>query len=605
MAMRGELAETLRHASNQDDGYPRPMLRRASWLSLDGPAGFAIDDEDRGVEQEWWRDGAPFQRSIQLPYPPESAASGIADTSPHPIVWYRMEVSSTSLAASGHTARRQLLLHFGAVDHDATVWVDGTRVGSHEGGQTAFSLDISSALVPSRGVHTVVVRAHDDPYDRSQPRGKQTWQDKPRSIWYERCTGIWRPVWLESVPALHVERLGWRSSVRRATVQAEIELSRAPDQPIPLHLQLFFHDELLAEIRGSLNDRTSVVELTLPTGRDLSWSPSCPRLLDARLSVADDELGSYLGVREIQARPDGLFLNGAPVKLRQVLDQCYWPDTLYAAPDAAALRREAELVASLGFNGMRIHQVTPDPRLLYWADRIGQLVFAEIGAFHEFSALARARLQREWFESVRTNASHPSIICWVPLNESWGLPRLAHNREQQDFAAGLAAETRSLDPTRPALSNDGWEHTDSDLITIHDYTAAARHLACRYLPESLGELLRGTRFVPAHRLLVVGDVQRTAVPVLLDEFGGIRFGGIQFGRGRSRVGSWGYSSAHTRRGFRRAIRALVDAANSTPTLAGWCWTQLTDVRQEANGLCDEQRRPKLPLEQLRAVFGPH
>lgn len=600
MASISKPAGPLWHASDQDDGYPRPMLRRAGWLSLDGPAGFAHDDADRGIAEKWWLDGARFRRSIRLPYPPESAASGIADSALHPVVWYRIEVAAEHLAALGHEPGRRLLLHFGAVDHEATVWVDGTRVANHEGGQTAFALDITAALRAGSSPHVIVVRAHDDPRDATQPRGKQTWQEQPHSIWYERCTGIWRPVWLESVPALHVERLVWRSSVRRSTVQAEIELAETPGEPVPLHLQVFLRDELLSETSTTLTGRTTLVDLTLPTGRDLSWSPRHPRLLDARLSVADDELGSYLGVREIDVRPQGLFLNGSPVRLRQVLEQCYWPSSLYAAPDDAALRREAELIASLGFNGMRIHQMTPDPRLLYWADRLGQLVFAEIGAFHEFSHLAAARLQREWSESVRAHASHPSIVCWVPVNESWGLPRLARDRDQARFATGLAALTRSLDPSRPVLSNDGWEHTDSDLVTIHDYTADPARLARRYLPDSLHALLSGTALGSARRPIVLGDAQRTELPVLLDEFGGIRFA-----RGSSRLGSWGYSTAHTRRGFRRAVAALVEAANSSPTLAGWCWTQLTDVRQEANGLCDEQRRPKLPVAQLHAIFGPN
>lgn len=584
--------------SQLDDGHPRPMLRRDHWLSLDGPAGFAHDDANLGIAQKWWLDPSRFPRTIRLPYPPESPASGIGDTGPHPVVWYRIELSNDQLAGCGHSAGRRVLLHFGAVDHQATVWVDGTRLAGHEGGQSAFSLDITDALSTDEPVHTIVVRAFDGPGDRSQPRGKQTWQDEPSFIWYERCTGIWRPVWLESVPPLHVVALTWTACVRTATVHARIELSGEPEQPVPLDLRLSLHGAPLAQAITMLSSRTGIVELELPTGQDLSWSPAHPTLLDARLRVGDDELVSYLGVREISVRPNGLLLNGAPVKLRQVLEQCYWPDTFYAAPDAEALHREAELVAQLGFNGMRIHQLTPDPRLLAWADRLGLLVFAEIGACHEFSAPARARLQREWSASVRANASHPSIICWVPVNESWGLPDVAVDQEQAEFAAGLAALTRSLDPTRPVLSNDGWEHTDSDLITIHDYTPRAARLSRRYRPESLRALLLDATTGPAHRPITVGHAQRTAVPVLLDEFGGIRFDTTD-----AHDGSWGYSRARFPRTFRRRVQALVDAANSSTALSGWCWTQLTDVRQETNGLCDDRRRPKLPAAQLRAIFG--
>ncbi|WP_091970186.1 glycoside hydrolase family 2 TIM barrel-domain containing protein [Propionibacterium cyclohexanicum] len=389
----------------------------------------------------------------------------------------------------------------------------------------------------------------------------------------------------------------WTASAREATARAGIELSGAPGRPVPVHVRIDLDGQTLAEVHTSTTSQSLDLEVRLPAGREITWAPGKPTLLDARIDVGQDALGSYLGVRDIDVGPSGLFLNGAPLRLRQVLEQCYWPDSLYAAPSDSALHAEAELVRALGFNGMRIHQLTPDPRLLYWADRLGLLVFAEIGATHEFTPQACSWLRQEWGASVRANASHPSIICWVPINESWGLPELARSGEQVDFAAELAAWTRRIDPTRPVLSNDGWEHADSDLITIHDYTERAEQLSRRYRPGPLRDLLGARRLTAAHRPLVVGPGQRTTVPVLLDEFGGIRLD-----LGTDRPGSWGYSRARTASDFRRSVTALVRAADQSVTLSGWCWTQLTDVRQETNGLCDERRHPKLPLAVLRAIF---
>lgn len=580
------------------------MLRRAAWTSLDGSAGFAFDDADKGLAEHWWDDPARFPRTIRLPFPPESRASGIGDTAEHPVVWYHIELTPQALRTAGYKAGRRLLLHFGGVDHEATVWVDGVQVAHHEGGQTAFCADITDALTTAgqerrqESGHRIVVRATDDPHDRSQPRGKQTWAAEPARIWYGRSTGIWRPVWMESVPQVHLARLSWQASPSAARVQASLEFARPPQAPVPVHIRLTLHGEQIAEADSQITSRMGVVDIALPPGRDLSWSPSRPWLLDATISAGEDEVTSYLGVRDVEVQGRQLCINGEPVFLRQVLEQCYWPESLYTAPGGAALKAEAELVAELGFNGMRIHQQTPDPRLLYWADRLGLLVFAEIGAAHEFTERATRRLQREWSESVRANLSHPCIICWVPVNESWGFPDLASDPLQSDFISGLAGLTRVLDPTRPVLSNDGWEHTDSDLVTIHDYSPRPRRLIRHLHPAAMTALLEGTLRGEAGRFIVIGEHQRSDLPVLLDEFGGIRFESAR----RTRSG-WGYSTARTRRSFQRKLRSLVDTANSSGALAGWCWTQLTDVRQETNGLCDESRHPKLQAEILRSIFG--
>ncbi|MBE6478021.1 MAG: glycoside hydrolase family 2 [Propionibacteriaceae bacterium] len=590
-----ELAARL-HPSGQDGSYPRPTLVRTNWAGLDGPAGFAVDDEGVGLRDRWWESADHFDRTIVLPFPPESKASGIADTATHPVVWYRIEVTAAQLAAAGHAPGRRLLLHLDGVDYHSIVWVDGTEAGAHEGGQSPVTLDITDELA-EEGPHAVVVRAWDDPHDRGQPRGKQTWEDEPSGIWYQRSTGIWRPVWIESVPPVHVRRIIWRTPAAEETVTAVIELNRRPRRPLPVRIGLAHRGRPLGSAVTLTREQTTVVRIETPGSNDLRWRPEHPELVDAAVIAGEDEVGSYTGLREVGTTHRAITLDDQPIYLRQVLEQCYWPESLYSAPSARALRGEAELIGRLGFNGMRIHQQSADQRLLYWADRLGLLVFGEIGAAHEFSPEAIRRLHREWTQVVRASQGHPSIICWVPINESWGFIDIPRDLDQARAAAAMARLTRSIDPSRPALSNDGWHHVDSDLLTIHDYDANPARMRLRYRSRQVERWLTPGALGPARNFIVVGSDQPTDVPVLLDELGGIRFCPGRHGRG------WGYSTVRTRSQFVRRISELVTAVTTGNVLGGYCWTQLTDTGQETNGLCDENRRPKAPVHEFAAVFG--
>lgn len=596
-------------ASRQDGTYPRPQLVRARHVALDRRVGFAHDDADAGLAQHWERDDARFDRTIQLPFAPESAASGIAETGYHPYVWYRIPVTPADLAETGYRPGLRLLLHFGAVDHEAIVFVDGQRVGEHVGGQTAFHLDITDALGAEPGAreHVVVVRAADDPLDTRLPRGKQDWQEDPHAIWYHRTTGIWRTVWLEAVPPLHIDRLTWVTDVTHLQVRAHVELNRRPRTPAALRLDLSYEDLAVASVTASVSGRSVEVVADLSTideaamRDDLLWAPQHPTLFDARLTLeADgqepDEIASYLGVRDVRAGRDRLLVNFEPVTLRAVLEQGFWPESGFTPPSTEAMRAEVQLVLDLGLNCARIHQKVEDPRLLYWADRLGLMLWGETAAAYNFDSRAVQLLSTEWIEIVRANASHPSIVAWVPFNESWGVLQVARDGAQQAYVRGLTDLTRALDPTRPVISNDGWEHANSDLLTIHDYDWRHDALRERYSPEGLAHLER--TLGPAGRSLSAGERQRLDVPVLLTEIGGVRYVTEP-----SAETMWGYSSATDADDYERRIRAIIEPVKESPVVGGYCWTQLTDTLQEANGLCDEHRRPKLPVETLRSLLG--
>ncbi|SDQ34653.1 glycoside hydrolase family 2 protein [Quadrisphaera sp. DSM 44207] len=632
-------------ASAQDGTHPRPQLLRDAWSDLSGTWQFAHDDERAGLAQRWHAqrdlaDRTVFDRDITVPYPPEAPLSGVGDPGPHPVLWYRRGLRLAD--AGGPEAVRalrergsRLLLRFGAVDYRARAWLDGALLGGHEGGQTPWSVDVTDVLDPAEDPgteHVLVVRAEDDPRDVTQPRGKQDWQDVPHDIWYLRTSGIWQPVWLEVVPALAVEHLAWTPDVPGAAVGCEVTLTAAPREPVRVTVRLDLDGVVLAEQTARVGEQRARLVIGVPAlengqgEQQLLWSPDHPRLVDARVVLTSgdggtgvaaggevlDDVTSYLGLRTAGAGRGAFLLNGRPCYLRSVLAQNYWPTSHLAAPSAAALRREVELVKELGFNAVRVHQKAEDPRFLHWCDRLGVLVWGETANAYAFSPEAVRRLTTEWMDLVRRDASHPSVVTWVPINESWGVQHIATHPAQQSYATGLAALTRALDPSRPVVSNDGWEHTDSDLWTVHDYAERGEALREAYgSREAVAQLLAGGE--PAGRVLRLPGGAERGQPVVLTEFGGVRFMPVLGGEepeadaepGQAGVATWGYSTASDARDFEARLRDLLDAVRASPVLAGFCYTQLTDTLQEANGLLDAERRPKLPVEVLRdVVTGP-
>jgi hypothetical protein len=331
----------------------------------------------------------------------------------------------------------------------------------------------------------------------------------------------------------------------------------------------------------------------------LLWSPEHPNLIDATITLMDgdqvlDEVFSYTALRSISASHDRLLLNGRPYYLRLVLAQNFWPQSHLAAPDPDALRREVQLVKDLGFNGVRLHQKVEDPRFLAWCDRLGVLVWAEMPAAYEFSPTTIQRVTREWLDVITRDASHPCVIAWVPVNESWGVPALENSPAQRNLVQGLYHLTKAMDPDRLVVGNDGWEQLVTDVVTVHDYTAAADQLRARYgSHEQMDHTLRHTQ--PGYRLVILPGGERGEAPVVMSEFGGISLD-------LDDVSSWrGYGSVSTPEQLLEAFGALVDALLDSPAVAGFCWTQLTDTQQERNGLVRADRRPKVAVEQVRAI----
>ncbi|WP_083713274.1 glycoside hydrolase family 2 protein [Brachybacterium sp. P6-10-X1] len=588
---------TLR-ASTHDGTHPRPTMMREDWTSLDGSWGFAHDDADVGTTERWYDPARSerFDRTITVPFVPESEASGIHDTGFHPVVWYRRTITAVP------TPGQRILLHLGAVDHEAHVWVDGRLAGHHVGGQTSFTCDLTD-LLDAGEEHVVVVRAFDDPHDVELPRGKQDWREEPHGIWYHRSTGIWRSVWLETVPEQHLTSFQWDFDMPRARVDVSLRLERRPQPGTTVRIALSAGEEALGTVEVAAHDPRIETSVDVPAVRNtqdrdrLLWRPEHPRLVDVSLQVlvdgeVVDTVASYLGLRTTGIDRGRFLLSGEPYFVRSVLEQGYWPTSQLTAPTIAAYREEVELIKELGFTAARIHQKVEDPRFLFWADKLGLLIWGETANAYSYSPRAVSAVTAEWTEIVEQVRAHPSVVTWVPMNESWGVRDLADHAPQKDLTIALTALTRALDPSRPVVANDGYEITGGDILALHDYTTDAAVLARRYEDEdAVAEVLASRG--PLGRRPIDDAAQHVTdgAPVMVTEFGGIAY---------ASEGTWGYATVTTPEEFEAKVSGLFAALNGTSALAGHCYTQLTDTLQEANGLADADRRPKLDPAVIRA-----
>jgi beta-galactosidase/beta-glucuronidase len=581
-------------------GYPRPQLRRAGWLPLNGAWEFALD-----MHAHWLRpEQVSWDRTIIVPFAPETLRSGIGETGFFDACWYRSLVTPPQLGKD-----ERLILHFGAVDHEATVWANRSVVGCHEGGYTPFSVDITDHLTSAEPIE-IVVRAFDDPLDLTKPRGKQDWQREPHSIWYPRTTGIWQTVWLERVPLCHIRSLRWMSSLDRWEIEMLAKIDGFRGEQLELRLQLRAQGKSLVEdkyavVSGEVHRRIALSDPGIDDYRnELLWRPGSPTLIEAELDLvrADgtvvDHVESYTALRSIALQGEHIVFNGRPYPLRMVLDQGYWPETGMTPPDDAALCRDVELVRRMGFNGVRKHQKIEDPRYMYWADRLGLLVWAEMPSAYRFTVQSIERLTREWLAAMERDYSHPCIVAWVPFNESWGVPNLPANEAERHYVTALYHLTKTLDPSRPVIGNDGWESVATDIIGIHDYDVDAERIARRYhTPEARPRLLRRER--PGGRILVLAGSPDAEHPIVLSEFGG-----IAFAPSAEEKTTWGYSRCTTAESFAGAYDALLTVVRSVEIFSGFCYTQFADTYQEANGLLYADRTPKIPIEMIaRATRG--
>lgn len=590
---------TPAHQSVPRPEYPRPQFVREAWQNLNGPWEFAFDDADVGEAEAWYsKPDAPFDRTIIVPFAYQSQLSGIGTKEVHEIVWYRRTFDAPG------AGEVRWLLHFGAVDYAAKVWVNGHYVGSHEGGHTPFTFDVTQWVRPTG--NTLVVRAHDDMRDLELPRGKQYWKTQSEAIWYTPTTGIWQTVWLEPVHPTHIRSLRMTPDVDRHEVHFQVELAgAASDTRVELAISFeghtFVRDSFGVEGADAGPSAFRRIRRSIPItygGHSFDhaayWTPEHPHLYDVELRVVDgsgrtlDKVTSYFGLRKIHTEGGRVYLNNRPYYMRLVLDQGYWPDGILTAPSDEALKKDIELAKAMGFNGARKHQKVEDPRWLYWADKLGFLVWGEMANAYQYSPSYAAKITREWIEVIERDYNHPCIVCWVPINESWGVTNMEGDVRQRYHATAMYYLTKSLDPTRLVISNDGWEHTESDLLTIHDYDQNHERFYRRW--SDVAQAIATIR--PGGRRPMWNDL--SGRPVLITEYGGIAFKASEWT-------GWGYSGVDNPEALLLGYANLTGAIHACKEVQGFCYTQLTDVEQEINGLLTFDRKPKLPLEKIREI----
>jgi len=575
--------------------YPRPQFVRDRWLNLNGQWEFAFDDHGEGL-QRGWHDGREFPQRIIVPFAYQTRLSGIDDTSVHERVWYARTFEIPDDWRGG-----DLLLNFGAVDYAATVWINGHEVGHNRGGHVPFQFDIAPFVRSGPNRLTVYVEDSQDP---KQPRGKQSHTGKPHSIDYYCTTGIWQTVWLEPVPSIRIEEIKTLTHAQRNIVEMTVFL-HAPSSAWRIEVEVTEQGKRVAHAEEVTAVATGRLVFSIPYAK--LWSPENPHLYDFRIRLYRgpellDEVRSYVGLRGIRLLDGKFLINGEPTYLKMVLDQGYWPDGFLTAPSDEAYQTDIGWIKMFGFNGVRKHQKIEDPRWLYWCDRLGLLVWEEMPNAREWSSESEDALSTEWQIAVMRDYNHPCIVAWVPVNESMGFPELGQEHAgQYAFIERMVRVTRRIDTTRAIVDNDGWEHTDiTDVCAIHDYTATADELEKRYQDVMSGGDLPAMVWLKDKPLFARGSKYR-GQPIILSEIGG--FLNIPPNTPQEKLDMLYqfYGSVKTSDELIEKYRNLIGGVLALRFLAGFCYTQLTDIEQEINGLLTYDRQPKVEPEQIAQI----
>lgn len=497
------------------------------------------------------------------------------------------------------------MLHFEGSDFITKLWVNGQYAGSHKGGYTRFSFHITELLHDGENKLTVKV---EDSFDTQQPRGKQRWADEVYLCWYIPTTGIWKTVWSEYVPKISLSAVKMTPNLSESCLELEYDVN-VPESRMNGELLL----ETLITYRGELINRTFTAVTAGHFGAKLDlnkrstetyryavhvWTPQDPCLYDIEIRLMEegavlDQVASYFAMREIRIEGSKILLNGRLLYQKLILDQGYWEESHLTPPSEAALIEDLDKIRAMGYNGLRKHQKTEDERFFYWCDVKGMLVWCEAPSAYQFTDYAVTEFTSEWLEIVKQYYNHPSIITWTPVNESWGMTEIHTRRDQQHFTEAIYHLTKSIDSMRPVIVNDGWEHTVSDILTLHDYDPFVDRLKERY-QDYREEILSGQVNFSGMLAPFAEGYTYQGQPVILSEFGGIALNNGESG--------WGYGDkANGEEEFLERFEKLVTAVMELPYVCGYCYTQVTDVQQEINGLLDKDHCFKVDPEKIRQI----
>lgn len=594
--------------------YPRPQFERSEWVNLNGEWTYTLDLANTGFDRKLFNSEG-FGDKIIVPFCPESKLSGVEHKDIITGIWYHRTIQAPAAWAS-----KKIMLHFGAVYYEAEIYVDGNFVGRHFGGSSPFALDVTKYLADGKA-HNLVVRANSDLRARIQGSGKQSLHNYSYGCVYTRTTGIWQTVWLEATDNYSLDH-----------VQVFTDIDNHQVIITPRYYNTTASNTLTVNIKDGAKviakKQVAQVEgmpIVIPMKKYQTWSPENPKLYDVEYVICDkegkvlDRISSYLGMRKVHTDGNKVYLNNQPYYQRLVLDQGFYPDGIWTAPSDEALRRDIEMSMEVGFNGARLHQKVFEERFLYWADKLGYLVWGEYASWGvDISLPATARnFITEWQNIIVRDRNHPSIVTWTPLNEAWYPDNVQYPRLVED----LYTVTHLTDPTRPVNTVSGGVITkDYDICAMHNYEQDGEKLKNSIYNAETGKFFHynPTRMIKPRRtsgMPTVGDLASKALfkqavydgkkPYFIDEFGGIKCLEANPTKDTDRNGSWGYGkSAITKEDFYKRLESQVDALLSiSDQVWGYCYTQLTDVEQEENGIYLYDRTPKYDSKRLKAIFG--
>lgn len=564
--------------------YPRPQFERTDWVNLNGQWTFEMDFGASG-EQRGWTNSKGLSKKITVPFCPESELSGIGYTDFIPCVWYQRNINIPA-----EWNGKKILLHFGAADYETKVYVDGKMVGEHKGSGSSFNFDITSYVKAGQQAN-LVVRVYDNLRGGMQPGGKQCTALYSAGCSYTRVTGIWQTVWMEAVNEQALKNVFAIPDIDQQQLVVRPEFYNEGNNNT-LTVEVKDGKKTVAKRTSQASNQSTIV---LPIKNAHLWSPEDPYLYDVKYTVKNaqgeviDEVSSYMGMRKVHISGGYFYLNNKPYFQRLVLDQGYYPDGIWTAPSDEALRQDIEMSKAVGFNGARLHQKVFEERYYYWADKLGYLTWGEEASWvlNINNELAVRNFLTEWAEIVVRDRNHPSLVTWTPLNETWNATPGVYVR----FVNDLYDLTKAIDPTRPINDASGDSHVKTDIWSVHDYTREPDKLIANHTIKAGVEPYRNMKdkdFLSKYE----------GQPYMVDEFGGLPWIPKE-----ERANSWGYgANIDTVEEFYSILEKEIDALKACKHVVGFCYTQITDVEQEKNGIYYYNRKPKFDTARVKAIF---
>lgn len=573
--------------------YPRPQFMRKKWKDLNGSWKFEFDDKNVGIIERWY-EKKEFNMEIQVPYVYQSKKSGIEINEQHNVIWYKKKFTYEL------SEKQDLLLHFEAVDYESDVWINGIYLGKNIGGWTPFNFNLTNFLV--KGENEVTVRVED--YNKcTQLLGKQSWKDENFLCWYTRTVGIWQQVWLEEVSSYRIKEFKMTTDLGKSELTVDMYLEGISKKGT-LITKIYFGSEIIREVSISIKNERAIFTIDIssdtPNFRVNYWTPNTPNLYDINFILLDQEIESdyvesYFGVRSIEAKNGMINLNNLNFYQKLILDQGYYEDGLMTS-SITELYHDLNTIKEMGFNGVRKHQKVEDNRYMYLCDKLGLVMWAEMPSPFEFSIKTMDNILRELPLIIKKHWNHPSVIVYTLMNESWGVNEIYKNKSQQNFVDSLYNIVKAYDNTRLIIGNDGWEHVKTDVLAVHDYNSNFNLLKKAW--NNKEEAILKPPSLTSMRQNFAENYKYDNQPIIISEFGG-----IACANENEFKDSWGYGNRPKSKdeAFER-FKNLIETVMNIEYLSGFCYTQLTDVEQEINGLLDYKHMSKFDIKLIKEIL---